>query len=137
MKHLIIFFVATILFSCGNKEKETPDSDSTLIEDYEKIDGQVYRAYYGGNNQLKMEGQNDSEGRRHGVWTYYTVDGKKQSVTEYQHGKKDGYSIVYHPNGALYYRGEYRNDEMVGEWDYYNPQTGEKTDSKNYGYPKQ
>jgi hypothetical protein len=46
MKYLFIFFTITFLFSCRTKEEtESVDADSTLIEDYEKIDGQVYRAF--------------------------------------------------------------------------------------------
>lgn len=138
MKYLVVFFSFIVLISCGGKEEAvTPDTTSELIDDYEKIEGQHYRAYYGSNDQLKIEGYYDHEGKRHGIWTHYTVQGKKQSVTEYNHGVKDGYSIVYHPNGSLYYRGEYQNDQMVGVWDFYDTNTGEKSHTKDYGYPKQ
>lgn len=138
MKHLFFIFTALLLASCTNGEKETAKKDSVpkIVEDYEKVDGQNYRAFYGGNNQLKTEGFYDEKGKRHGIWTHYTVDGKKQSITEYKNGVKDGYSIVYHPNGSLYYRGEYQNDQMVGVWDFYNTQTGEKSHTKDYGSPK-
>lgn len=125
------------MVSCQNNEDEvSTDKKSELKEDYEEVKGSSYKAFYGGNNQLKMEGEYDSKQNRHGIWTYYTVDGKKQSITEYKHGIKDGYSIVYHPNGSLHYRGEYRDDVMVGVWDFYDVNTGNKSDSKDYGYPK-
>lgn len=104
-------------------------------DDYEKTEDQLFQSYYGSNDQLKTEGAMDNEGKRHGIWTSYFPDGKKQSITEYKHGLKDGYSIVYQSNGAIYYKGEYRNDKMVGTWDFYDTKTGEKTKSKEYGYP--
>lgn len=137
MKHFILFFSLIVLASCGNKEEEAnPDQASTLKEDYEKVEGKHYRAFYGGNDQLKTEGLYDEDGKRHGIWTHYTHDGKKQSITEYKHGLKHGYTIVYHPNGSLYYRGEWYNDVKVGVWDYYDTTTGNKKESKDYGYPE-
>lgn len=139
MKYLFVFFTAMMaLISCGGKEAagEVSDSSSKIIEDYEKIEGQHYRAFYGGNNQLKTEGQYDKDGKRHGIWVQYFPDGKKQSVMEYKHGLKHGYSIVYHANGSLYYRGEYKDDQMVGVWDFYNTETGEKSHTKDYGSPE-
>lgn len=137
MKHLFVFIAVIAFVSCVTKEEnEAQGTASRIIEDYEKVEGQNYRAFYGSNDQLKMEGQYDAKGERHGIWTYYTIDGKKQSVTEYKHGLKDGFSIVYHPNGSIYYRGEYQNDQMVGVWDFYDTSTGEKSHTKDYGYPK-
>lgn len=137
MKQLFLFMAAIVLVSCGEKEDtEQKNELSKIIEDYEKVEGQHYQAFYGGNDQLKTEGMYDADGKRHGVWTQYFPDGRKQSITEYKHGLKDGYSMVYHINGSIYYRGEYQNDQMVGEWDFYDVNTGEKDQTKDYGYPK-
>lgn len=137
MKYLFIVIGLFIMSSCSNettkKEKESPK----VVDDYEKVDGKLFQSFYGSNNQLKMEGEYDENQKRHGIWTYYTIEGKKQSVTEYNHGLKDGYSIVYHPNGSLYYKGEYKNDHKVGVWDFYDTTTGEKSSSKTYEYPKE
>ncbi|MCO5259661.1 MAG: hypothetical protein M9916_05910 [Crocinitomicaceae bacterium] len=136
MKYWFVLLALLTVVSCKNNEQQK-EEEPTIVEDYEKIEGGQYRSFYGSNNQLKMEGEYDENQERQGIWTYYTIDGKKQSVTEYKHGKKDGYSIVYHENGSIYYRGEYRNDEKVGVWDFYDTSTGQKVSSKDYGYPKE
>lgn len=137
MKHLILFFSLVVLASCGNQdENPAPEDTSTFKDDYEKVEGNQYRSFYGGNDQLKTEGLYDDDGKRHGIWTHYTHEGRKQSVTEYKHGLKHGYAIVYHPNGSLYYRGEWYNDKKVGVWDFYDTNTGEKSHTEDYGYPE-
>jgi len=131
-----LFMLGLVVFTSCQEKQASDEKKQEIVEDYEKIEGNQYRSYYGGNNQLKIEGEYDDNQQRHGVWTYYTVDGKKQSVTEYKHGIKDGFSIVYHPNGSVYYKGEYRNDQQVGVWDFYDTNTGKKAYSKDYGQPK-
>jgi antitoxin component YwqK of YwqJK toxin-antitoxin module len=137
MKQFIFIVSLLLVASCNNKEEVPAEKESTsqIVEDYEKVDGRSFRAYYGSNNQLKTEGMYDEEGKKHGVWTQYFPDGKKQSVGEFKHGLKDGYSVVYHANGSIYYSGEYRDDQMVGIWDFYDTQTGKKSHAKDYGYP--
>jgi antitoxin component YwqK of YwqJK toxin-antitoxin module len=43
---------------------------------------------------------------------------------------------VKYPNGAIHYRGEYKNDQMVGLWTTFN-EKGEVETEKDYGYPKE
>lgn len=136
MKYLSFISALLLFFSCGNKSEEATTEEQGPKEDYEHVENQHYRSFYGGNNQLKMEGHFDDQGNRHGVWTYFFPDGKKQSITEYKHGKKDGFTIVYHENGSVYYKGEYLDDQMVGVWDYYDTSTGQKASTKDYGYPE-
>ncbi len=128
--------VAGILYSCSNTEDISEQETSYLKEDYIKEDDNYYQEFYGGNDQLKMEGAFDKDKNRHGIWKYYTVDGKTLSITEYKNGIKHGYSIVYAPNGALKYRGEYADDKQVGEWKFYNSETGQLDKTVDYGYPK-
>lgn len=139
MKHFFVFLALIALSSCGGEKTDdvSPNSSVEFKEDYEKVDGQYFRAFYGSNDQLKTEGMYDKEEKRHGVWTQYFLDGRKQSIIEYKHGLKDGFSLVYHENGSLYYRGEYKDDQMVGQWDFYDVKTGNKSQTKDYGYPKQ
>jgi len=131
------FIMLFILFSCSNSKDNVPVQEKKMEnQEVEQLENGHYRLFYEGTNQLKMEGVYDSDNQRHGVWTYYTPEGKTQAVTEYQHGKKHGYAIVYHPNGALYYRGEWHKDQQVGKWDYYDPKTGNKVNTKEYDSPK-
>ena len=139
MRQFVFFVCLGLLASCSNDEDVELITEKKLEvkDDYEKEEEGVFRAFYGSNNQLKTEGMKDQEGKRHGVWTQYFPDGKTQSVLEYKHGVKDGYSIVYHSNGSIYYSGEYRNDQMVGTWTYYDVQTGKKSEVKELGYPNE
>lgn len=115
-------FLILLLSSCSStteveqKEVEQPEVAEQLIEESREW----YREYYPGRKQLKMVGTKDDDGNRHGVWEYYNEAGIKISATYYLHGKKDGYSVVYHPNGATKYVGEYKNDEKTGVWRTYD-----------------
>jgi len=131
----ISVFLCIYLFSCTNKNNEDElktQTESIPTEDYKTVEQGIVKEYYGGTKQLKIEGAYDEDGKRHGIWTFYTLEGKKLSITEYRHGKKHGYALVYHPNGALYYRGEWKEDKQVGVWDYYDPTNGKKVESKNH-----
>jgi len=119
------FLISTLFFvlatSCTNTENtetvETVIVEEQLIEQTREW----YREYYPGKKQLKIIGTIDDQERRHGVWEYYNEDGVKISATYYLHGKKDGYSVVYHPNGATSYVGEYKDDKKIGVWRIYDP----------------
>lgn len=127
--------LALITTACSNNDEEVTQQESILKEDYVKESDNYFREFYGGNDQLKMEGAFDSNKNRHGVWKYYNVDGKTLSVTEYKHGLKHGFSIVYSPNGALKYRGEYADDKQIGEWKFYDSETGQLNKTIDYGQP--
>ena len=128
MKLILIF---TLLNAC----QETPVEEKTTEkqEDLPLVvqENGRYVEWYPGRKQIKIEGREDREGKRNGVWKMYDEEGYELSITVYKHGKKHGHIIVYHPNGALYYTGEYENDERVGEWRFYNEQ-GELVKEENY-----
>lgn len=87
--------------------------------------------WYPGKKQLMIEGSLDRQKRRHGTWYYYNEKGDEMSMTTYTNGRKQGFSIVKHPNGTIYYTGEYSQDEKVGIWKFYN-EKGEKVNELNY-----
>lgn len=127
MKNVLILlsFGGLFLFAC---EDTTDESDIPTLqvqenpEDLiERMPG-VYREYYPGKKQLKIAGPVDAENKRHGAWESYFEHGQMNSMTYFIHGIKDGHSIVYHPNGAVHYVGEYKNDQKVGVWKTYNEQ---------------
>ena len=122
-KLYLIGFFSIHLFSCNESHDEEEKNQKTLTElddrieeDLIEIMPNMYREYFPGKRQLKMEGPLDNEGRRHGAWESYFENGKKNSATYYTHGIRNGHSIVYHPNGAVYYYGEYKDDEKIGLW---------------------
>lgn len=120
---LFLGFFSLILFACSDSEDEQSlntkpitELDDRIEEDLIERMPNMYREYYPGKRQLKMAGPLDNEGRRHGAWESFYENGKKNSATYYINGVRNGHSIVYHPNGAVYYYGEYKNDEKAGLW---------------------
>ena len=67
-------------------------------------------------------------------WVFYSENGNEQSITVYNKGMREGFSLVKYPNGAMHYRGEYRNDQMVGIWTTYD-EKGKVINEKDYGFP--
>jgi antitoxin component YwqK of YwqJK toxin-antitoxin module len=145
MKNPLIYIIfIAVLFSCGdgvtmefdvNKEGV---SDSKGNAQNDIINGNLNdtvdfkcQEWYPGKKQVKIEGGLDRLKRRHGTWYYYNESGDEMSMTTYTNGRKQGFSIVKHSNGALYYTGEYNQDQKVGIWKFYN-EKGQKVNEINY-----
>ena len=136
MKRYLLFSLLTLLFttlfSCGSN-----DDQSTNEQKPEKLveikDGR-YKEWYPGKKQIKFQGMIDGSGKREGKWTYYSQNGTELSFTIYEDGIKQGYTVVKYPNGAMRYRGEYKDDKIVGLWTTYDPK-GKVISEKDYGYP--
>jgi len=133
MKYIMLLMTALVIFSC-TEEEETKKPLEEAVEELVEIRDGVYTEWYPGKKQVKYKGQQDEQSRRQGKWVFYAENGTELSITMYEHGVKDGFSIVKYPNGAIHYRGEYRNDQMVGIWTTFN-EKGEKETEKDYGYP--
>lgn len=71
------------------------------------------------DGRLLMEGDM-KDGKRNGVWTSYSREGRVKSRNEYRQGLLEGVSTVFHENGALYYTGQHRHGKQVGEWRFYD-----------------
>jgi antitoxin component YwqK of YwqJK toxin-antitoxin module len=113
---LFLLFGYILTVACNEKEEKTPTQRENLVE---IKDGQ-YSEWYPGKKQLKFRGALDSLQQRDGKWEFYSERGLVLSMTEYRHGKRNGFSIVKYPNGRIHYRGEYLNDEQVGRWTTYD-----------------
>lgn len=72
------------------------------------------------NGRVFMEGEKVN-GKRHGVWTSYTNDGRVRSRNTYNNGLLHGETVVFRESGVLYYTGAYANDKQVGQWKFYGP----------------
>ena len=136
MKRNLFFSLATILFitlfSCGSDDQQ-PKNDVKPEKLVEIKDGK-YTEWYPGKKQIKFQGMIDGSGKREGKWTYYSQNGTELSFTIYEDGIKQGYTVVKYPNGAMRYRGEYKDDKIVGLWTTYDPK-GKVISEKDYGYP--
>jgi antitoxin component YwqK of YwqJK toxin-antitoxin module len=136
LKHIIYLSLALFLFSCSEEKKEAVDEIKAKQFEAEKPlvveeENGRYTEWYPGREQIKITGAKDDQGRKVGIWKLYTKKGVQQSVTEYKKGEKDGITIVRHPNGTIYYRGEYEKDEPSGVWKFYNEQ-GQLIERKFY-----
>lgn len=72
------------------------------------------------DGKVSMEGSKRN-GKRHGVWTSYTMDGRVKSKNTYADGLLHGESVVFRESGQLYYTGRYENGKEAGEWKFYGP----------------
>ncbi len=128
----IVFLLATLflIIACENKsEKKKEEIPKEIL--VEVKDG-VFTEWYPGKKQIKFQGGQDDLGNRDGKWTFYAENGTELSFTLYDHGKKEGFSLVKYPNGRIHYRGEYQNDEMIGLWSTYD-EKGNLINEKDYG----
>ncbi|MFN5912332.1 MAG: toxin-antitoxin system YwqK family antitoxin [Bacteroidota bacterium] len=135
MKYLLFLLLAGLVLAC-DQNSETQDNKKNEPEQLVEIKDGIYKEWYPGKKQLKYTGGQDEQNRRHGKWSFFAENGRELSTTMYIHGLKDGFTVVKYPNGALHYRGEYRQDKMVGIWTTYD-EKGIKVSDKDYGYPEE
>lgn len=134
MKQIVIFTLMALIVACSSEEKKVKKDlkEEILVE---VVDG-MYTEWYPGKKQIKYRGGQDDVQRRHGVWTFFSENGNELSVTMYDHGLREGFTVVKYPNGALHYRGEYRKDKTVGVWTTYD-EKGKLISEKDFGYPEE
>ena len=149
MRYFLFIGLCMGLLSCKTEETTTPTTEPveanteigettlpiTDKKDLVVIEGNLFTEYYPGKKDIKFQGTQDEEGKRHGKWLFFSEDGEELSMTMYSHGKKHGHSIVKYPNGTIRYTGEYADDQPVGIWKTYST-SGEMTNQKDYGYPQ-
>ena len=135
MKKIVFVFVTLFLiFGCLNTNEKKIDKKIKIEKLVEVKDG-VFTEWYPGKKQIKFQGGQDDLGNRDGKWTFYAENGTELSFTLYDHGKKEGFSLVKYPNGRIHYRGEYQNDKMIGLWSTYD-EKGNLITEKEYGVRK-
>lgn len=125
----ILFFG---LSSCTSTEDETAKKEKELP--LTEIKDGIYTEYYPERKAIKIQGQIDGNKLRDSKWIFYAENGVELSITHYNHGKKEGHSIVKFPNGMLNYVGEYHEDKKIGIWKKYDEkgQVIEETDFGGY-----
>ncbi|HZY78689.1 MAG TPA: hypothetical protein VFE50_04150, partial [Cyclobacteriaceae bacterium] len=81
----------------------------------------------------KVKGKSEfKNGERNGASESFWTNGKLKERELYVAGKRNGVAEGWFENGKLWYKGAYTNDEMTGEWLYYN-RYGEQTERRFYG----
>jgi antitoxin component YwqK of YwqJK toxin-antitoxin module len=136
MKQFLIFkslvVLSILLVACNSS-----DDDSKKNVKKEKLvelkDGK-YTEWYPGKKQIKFQGMVDKNGKRDSKWAFFSEKGTELSFTIYEHGLRQGFTVVKYPNGAIRYKGEYKDDKVVGVWTTYDPK-GKVISEKDYGYP--
>jgi antitoxin component YwqK of YwqJK toxin-antitoxin module len=138
MKKIFFFITLTVLFvSCKEEDKQEKKKVEVVApiiemeEDLVEIKDNIYTEFYPGKKAIKFRGEQDEKGLRNGVWLFYSEKGEELSMTNYEHGIKEGHSMVKYPNGAIHYIGEYKNDKPVGIWKTYDA-TGKLSSTKDY-----
>ena len=134
MKKIVFVFVTLILiFGCENTtDKMIGVVKKIKIENLVEVKDGVFTEWYPGKKSIKFQGGQDELGNRDGKWSFYAENGTELSFTLYNHGKKEGFSLVKYPNGRIHYRGEYQNDKMIGLWSTYD-EKGKLISEKEYG----
>lgn len=129
-KYILMACLFGLLVACGEEEEEK----KTVVPEAETLtevkDG-IFTQYYSRNKNIKFQGRQDEEGRRHGIWYFYSENGAMLSMTEFRHGKKNGVSLHKYPSGVVQYTGEYENDRQVGIWKTFD-EKGNLMDSIDY-----
>jgi len=134
----LVSLISLVVLLFENYSEKTSENDSEKKSEKipkEKLvevkDG-VFTEWYPGKKSIKFQGGQDELGNRDGKWTFYAENGTELSFTLYDHGKKEGFSLVKYPNGRIHYRGEYQNDKMIGLWSTYD-EKGKLISEKEYG----
>ncbi len=120
MKKILAFLLLTVLVSCSDGTEEPKKKVEAQPEELVEIKDGIYTEWYRGKKQIKFKGPQDGDKKRNGIWYFYSENGQELSVTMYEHGLRQGYTVVKYPTGVLHYRGEYKNDKMIGVWTTYD-----------------
>ena len=98
-----------------------------------EIKNGIYTEWYPGKKNIKFQGAQDEKAQRNGKWVFFSESGNELSFTFYSGGLKDGFTVVKYPSGRIHYRGEYRNDTIVGLWTTYD-ENGKVSKENDFGY---
>ena len=129
----ILLFFAVV--SCSeNNESETNNKPKT--EKLTELKNGFFKEWYPGKKQVKFQGKLNKKGDRDGKWSFYSETGNELSFTFYENGKREGFTVVKYPSGAIHYTGEYKNDKTVGIWKTYD-EKGNLVNEKDLGYPEE
>lgn len=134
MKYLFALSFVALLFSCNNNEEKT-EANLPEVETLTEYKNGIYTEYYPGKKKIKIRGAQDKNKVRDGKWVMLSETGKELSVTYFEKGSREGHSIVKYPNGMLHYVGEYKNNQMIGVWKFYD-EKGNLKEEKDYGTGK-
>jgi len=117
---LIGLFCLLILATACSSEPVKEIKKKEIVENLIEYKSGVYTEFYPGKKKVKIRGAQDSKKIRNGKWVLLSETGKEMSVTFFDKGKREGYSIVKYPTGVINYYGEYLHDEQIGVWKFHD-----------------
>ena len=108
-----ILFLITLLFlsSCNGKTEANTTDENDSQELVEEIT-------YHENGVIKTQG-NLKNGAREGLWVSKFKDGKRWSESYYKNGLLSGTTVVFYPNGSMFYKGRFKENKRFGHWTFY------------------
>ena len=122
MKYKISLVCALLLISCN----KLPDCGLVeVIGDVAYRDGEVITtkcAYYDENTGKMISSHEYKDGKFHGEWKFYFVNGKVETVGVFENGMRTGEWSYFHENG---------NPSLIGTWENGN-ETGKGASEGNY-----
>lgn len=118
-----------VIMQCSSQLKkevvEYFDNGSPKCENFYTLRGDkkevVKEIQFFENGHKKLVGHYKS-GKKDGKWTYWYINGKKQSEGYFIQNIKTGETTVFHENGKLFYKGQYTEGQKDGVWVFYNDQ---------------
>lgn len=131
--YIVAFIFLSFLVSCNGKQEDQPQAVVVeRKEDLVEFKNGIYTEWYPGKKKIKIQGAgNRKKNEENGKWVFYSEKGNELSITFYSNGLKDGFTVVKYPSGRMHYRGEYRNDTIVGLWTTYD-ENGKVTKEENH-----
>ena len=119
MKLTAVLCLLLIATACSTEPKNE-EPKAPVKENLIEYKNGIYTEYYPGRKKVRIRGAQDSKKVRNGKWVLLSETGEEMSVTYFDHGKREGHTIIKHPNGAINYVGEYLHDEQIGIWKFYD-----------------
>lgn len=125
MRILVAALILVSLFSCDEKTTEKyaaswPDGSPKIVQTIIESSGTViYQTHYYQDGGIEMQGGMNN-GKKHGEWKAFYVDGKPWTVSSFDNGTFHGAYIMYNKDGSLKLEGHYTQGEETGHWRYYD-----------------
>ena len=102
---------------------ETIQSESVDAKDLVERDGIHYKKFtevpFTGKTTGKIQGA-FKNGKKHGSWVVYHKNGQLHFKRNYRDGKTHGPEVWYFSDGQLHAKGTYQDGKSVGPWVGYN-----------------
>lgn len=133
MKIVLFSFLLLLITPACTDKKSDNSVEKLKTEKLTEIKNGNFTEWYPGKKQIKFQGMLTKKGDRNGKWTFYSKTGNELSFTVYENGKREGFTVVKYPNGAVHYSGEYKNDKSVGIWKTYD-EKGKLVTEKDFGH---